>query len=75
MAVITSRSGSRSWATASDWVGDVCPIDNVDSFVIAADCQMLMNQDQSAWTGLLGGVINTHNTTHSQIAASTTTET
>ena len=58
MAVITSRTGARSWATATDWVGDACPVDNVDSAVIAADCQMLMNQDQSAYTGLLSVTIN-----------------
>ena len=63
MAVITSRTGARSWATATDWVGDACPIDNVDSAVIAADCQMLMNQDQSAYTGLLGVTISGHATT------------
>ena len=63
MAVITSRTGARSWATATDWVGDACPVDNVDSAVIAPDCQMLMNQDQSAWTGLLGVTISGHATT------------
>ena len=67
MAVITARTGARAWATATDWVGDACPIDNVDSFVIPADCQMQMNQDQSAWTGLLGGVIETHATTPGMI--------
>ena len=63
MAVKTSKTGARSWATATDWVGDACPVDNVDSAVIAADCQMLMNQDQSAYTGLLGVTISGHATT------------
>ena len=63
MAVVTSRTGARSWATATDWVGDACPVDNVDSAVIEADCQMLMNQDQSAYTGLLGVTISGHATT------------
>ena len=63
MAVITSRTGARSWATATDWVGNACPVDNVDSAVIDANCQMLMNQDQSAYTGLLGVTISGHATT------------
>jgi hypothetical protein len=37
MAVITARTGARSWATATDWVGDAKPTDNVDSFIIPAD--------------------------------------
>jgi hypothetical protein len=57
MATITARTGARSWATATDWVGDACPADNTDSAVIPPDCSMLMNQDQSAWTGLLGVTI------------------
>ena len=63
MAVITSRTGARSWATATDWVDNAVPTDNVDSAVIAPDCQMLMNQDQSAYTGLLGVTISGHATT------------
>lgn len=64
MAVITSKTGARSWNTATDWVGDTLPVDNVDSVVIAADCQMLMNQDQSAYTdGMLGVTVEGHATT------------
>jgi hypothetical protein len=36
MAVITSRTGARSWATATDWVGDACPVDNVDNALYSA---------------------------------------
>ena len=63
MAVITSLTGARSWTIAADWEGGVLPADNVDSVVIAAGCQMLMNQDQSAYTGLLGVTISGDATT------------
>ena len=63
MAIKTALTGARSWATAADWSGGVGPVDNVDSAVIPANCQMLMNQDQSAWTGLLGLTIASHATT------------
>lgn len=63
MAVITAKTGARSWSTATDWIDEVVPIDNTDSAIIPADCQILMNQDQRTWTGLLGITIASHAST------------
>ena len=62
MAVITSRTGARSWSVATDWVGDAKPVDG-DSAVIDANCQMLMDEDTSAMTGLFSVTITSHATT------------
>ena len=64
MPVITARTGARSWNTATDWVGDALPVDNVDSAVIPAGCQMLMNTDMAAYTaGILALTVSGDNTT------------
>ena len=62
MATITSTA-SGVFSAGATWVGGVAPADNTDGFVIAAGHNVQMDQDQAAWTGLLGGVISGHATT------------
>jgi hypothetical protein len=61
MAIITSNA-SGAWATGATWVGGVKPADG-DSVVIAASHSILMDEDQSAMTGMLSVTIQGHATT------------
>ena len=61
MGIITSNA-SGAWSAGATWVGGVKPADG-DSVVIAAGHSILMDEDQSAMTGLLGVTIQGHATT------------
>ena len=61
MATITSNQ-SGAWSATATWVGGALPADG-DAVVIAAGHLVLMDVDQSAWTGLFNVTITSHATT------------
>lgn len=61
MATITSNQ-SGAWSATATWVGGALPADG-DAVVIDAGHLVLMDVDQSAWTGLFNVTITSHATT------------
>ena len=60
MATITSNQ-TGAWSATATWVGGALPADG-DAVVIAAGHLVLMDVDQSAWTGLFNVTITSHAT-------------
>jgi len=71
MATITSNQ-SGAWSAAATWVGGVVPVDN-DAVTIAAAHSVLMDVDQSAFTGLQTVTISGHATTPAMLYFTTGT--
>lgn len=65
MATITSNT-SGSWSSTGSWVGGVVPVDG-DAVIIAAGHNILMDVDQSAFTGLTNVTVQGSNGTPAQL--------
>jgi len=71
MATITSNQ-SGAWSATATWVGGVVPVDN-DAVTIAAAHSVLMDVNQSAFTGLQTVTISGHATTPAMLYFTTGT--